>query len=149
VVTFVLCQPAIFFLGRGVVDELDFWGGTFFLVLFATIETVLFAWVFGMEKAWDEIHRGADMAVPRIYKFIIKYVTPLFLFFILGMWCFYVPEGAKESQLMSVVAMSGVSEADRPFVLGTRIGLILIFLVLAVLVKIVWRKRRLSMEKMR
>ncbi len=149
VVTFVLCQPAIFFLGRGVVNELDFWGGTFFLVLFATIETVLFAWVFGMEKAWDEIHRGADMAVPKVYKFIIKYITPLFLFFILGMWCFYVSEGAKESQLMSVVTMSGVSEADRPFVLGTRIGLILIFLVLAVLVKIVWRKRRLNMEKMR
>ncbi|MCK7504583.1 MAG: hypothetical protein MZV70_11175 [Desulfobacterales bacterium] len=42
-VTFILCQPAIFFLSRGVVDELDFGGGTFGLVLFATIEVILFA----------------------------------------------------------------------------------------------------------
>jgi SNF family Na+-dependent transporter len=85
-VAFLLCQPAIFFLKHGVVDELDFWGGTFFLVVFAAIETILFAWIFGMDKAWDEIHKGADMRVPRIYKFIIKYITPVFLFFILGMW---------------------------------------------------------------
>ena len=149
VVTFILCQPAIFFLSKGVVDELDFWGGTFFLVVFATVETILFAWVFGMEKAWDEVHKGADMSVHKVYKFIIKYITPLFLFFILGMWCFYVPAGASGSQLMSVVAMSGVSEADKPFVLATRIGLVAVFLVLVILVKIVWRRRRLNMEKLR
>ena len=28
IAAFILCQPAIFFLGRGVVNELDFWGGT-------------------------------------------------------------------------------------------------------------------------
>jgi len=83
VVAFVLCQPAIFLLGRGVVDELDFWGGTFCLVLFATIETVLFGWVFGIEKAWEEIHRGADIKIPKFYKYIIKYVTPSFLIIIL------------------------------------------------------------------
>ena len=40
---FVLCHPAVFFLKNGVVDELDFWGGTFCLVLFATIEVILFS----------------------------------------------------------------------------------------------------------
>lgn len=141
VATFILCQPAIFLLGRGVVNELDFWGGTVFLVIFATIETVLFAWVFGMEKAWDEIHRGADMRVPRIYKFIIKYITPLFLFFILGMWLW--------QDWLSVILMKGVSAADKPFILATRIGLILIFAVLAILVKLAWRKKRLQMERQR
>jgi SNF family Na+-dependent transporter len=134
VASFILCQPAIFLLGRGVVDELDFWGGTFFLVLFATIETILFAWVFGMEKAWDEIHKGADMAVPRIYKFIIKYITPLFLFFILGMWLF--------QEWLPIIFMKNVPAADRSFVLATRIGLIAVFLALAILVKIAWRKRQ-------
>jgi len=133
-VTFILCHAAIFWLGRGVVDELDFWGGTFFLVLFATIETILFAWVFGMENAWDEIHKGADMRVPKIYKFIIKYITPLFLFCILGMW--FVQEW------LPIIFMKGILPENKNFILGTRIGLVLIFLTLAILVKIAWKKRK-------
>jgi len=141
IAAFLLCQPAVFYLGRGVVDELDFWGGTFFLVLFATIETILFAWVFGMEKAWDEIHKGADMRVPRIYKFIIKYITPLFLFIILGMWFW--------QEWLPIIFMKNVSAADRPFIFGTRLVLLLIFLTLAVLLKVAWRRKREQEERFR
>jgi len=133
VVSFLLCQPAIFFLGRGVVDELDFWGGTFFLVLFATIEVILFAWVFGMEGAWSEIHKGADMRVPKIYKFIIKYITPAFLFAIFGMWF--------AQEWLPVIFMKNVSAANQPFILATRIGLFALFLTLAALVKIAWKNK--------
>jgi hypothetical protein len=124
----------IFFLKNGVVDELDFWGGTFFLVLFAAIETVLFAWVFGMEKAWDEIHKGADMRVPRAYKFIIKYVTPLFLFVILGVWLW--------QEWLSVIFMKAVAPQNHIYIIATRIGLFSIFIILAILVKIAWRKKK-------
>jgi SNF family Na+-dependent transporter len=148
-VSFILCLPAIFFLKNGVVDELDFWGGTFFLVVFATIETILFAWVFGMDKAWDEIHQGAGLRIPRIYKFIIKYVTPLFLFFILGMWFFYKPPGAQESQFISFLTLKGVPEANRIFVLGTRLGLILVLIILGVLVRLAWERKRKGEEKLR
>jgi NSS family neurotransmitter:Na+ symporter len=137
--TFILCQPAIFFLKNGVVDELDFWGGTFFLVVFGLIETILFAWVFGMNKAWDEIHHGADMRIPGIYKFIIKYITPSFLIFILTMWVY--------QEWLPIIRMDKVSAADKPFVLATRIGLAALFLVLAFLVKIAWRRKRLKGEK--
>ncbi len=136
VTTFILCQPAIFFLGRGVVNELDFWGGTFCLVLFATIEVILFAWVFGIDKAWDEMHHGAMMKIPKIYKFIIKYVTPLFLLLILGFW--FIQQG------MPTIMMKGISSADKPFVLATRIGLIGMFVVLCLLVKVAWRKRKMK-----
>lgn len=136
IVSFILCQPAIFFLGRGVVDELDFWGGTFFLVIFATIEVTLFAWVFGMNRAWEEIHKGADMTIPGIYKFIIKYITPLFLFIILGMWF--------AQEWLPIIMMKNVSVVDKPFILGTRLGLLAIFIILAVLVKIAWRRRKLD-----
>lgn len=139
VVAFILCQPAIFFLGQGVVDELDFWGGTFFLVVFALVETILFAWVFGMEKAWDEIHRGADLRVPRIYKFIIKYITPLFLVVILGLWFW--------QEWIPIIFMKHVSAASRPYILFTRIGLALLFVVLALLVKLAWRRKRSQLEE--
>jgi SNF family Na+-dependent transporter len=134
IVLFILCQFPIFFLGQGVVDELDFWGGTFCLVLFGTIETVLFVWVFGIEKAWEEIHHGAEMRIPGFYKPIIKYVTPLFLFFILGFW--FIQQG------LPVILMQGVSPAMKPYVLATRIGLVLLFLAVAYLVRKAWYRKK-------
>ncbi|MBU1061394.1 MAG: sodium-dependent transporter [Candidatus Omnitrophica bacterium] len=134
IASFLLCQPAIFFLKHGVVNELDFWGGTFCLVLFATVETVLFGWIFGIEKAWEEIHHGADMKIPNIYKFIIKYITPLFLFFILTFW--FIQQG------IPAILMKGVSESDKPYILGTRLMLLGMFLPLVILVKVAWQKRK-------
>ena len=133
-VTFVLCQPAIFLLGKGVINELDFWGGTFCLVVFATVEIILFAWIFGMDKAWKEIHHGADMRIPGIYKFIIKYITPLFLLSILGFWAWQ--DG------IPTILMKNVADCDKPYVLGTRAFLVVIFIGLSVMVKIVWAKKR-------
>ena len=63
----------------GSFDEFDFWTGTFSLVVFALLEIIVFAWIFGMEKGWEEITRGADMKVPVIYRYVIPYVTPVFL----------------------------------------------------------------------
>lgn len=131
---FILCQPAVFFLKNGVVDELDFWAGTFCLVLFATIEIILFAWVYGIDKSWDEMHQGADMRVPHIYKFIIKYVTPVFLLIILGSWFF--------QQGIPTILMEGVSDANKPYVLATRLGLIGIFIALMIGLKVAWTKKR-------
>ncbi|MBU1894994.1 MAG: sodium-dependent transporter [Candidatus Omnitrophica bacterium] len=136
IVTFVICNAAIFFLSKGVVDELDFWGGTFCLVLFATIEVILFGWIFGINKAWEEVHHGADMRLPRIYKHIIKYVTPTFLLIILGAWFF--------QEWLPIIRMDNVSLVNRPYVIATRVGLCLIFIVLAVLVNIAWRKRKIK-----
>ena len=133
IVAFILCQPAIFFLKNGVVDELDFWGGTFFLVVFATVETILFAWIFGMDKAWEEIHHGADMRVPRVYKFIIKYITPLFLLAILTTWFM--------QEWLPVIFMKNVLASDKPFILFTRLGLVVVFILLAVLVRLAHRRK--------
>lgn len=134
IVSFILCQPAIFFLKHGAVNELDFWGGTFCLVLFATIETILFGWVFGIEKAWKEMHHGADLKIPTVYKFIIKYVTPLFLLLILGFWFF--------QQGIPTILMKGVSQADKPYILGIRLMLLGMLFTLAIMVKIAWKKRK-------
>jgi len=134
VAMFICCQFPIFFLKNGVVDELDFWGGTFFLVIFATAETILFAWVLGMENAWEEIHRGADLQIPKIYKFIIKYITPTFLLFILGMWL--------TQEWLPFIMMKNVSPENQNYVLGTRLALITVFIALATMVKIAWSKKR-------
>ncbi len=59
--------------------EYDYWAGTVSLVVFAMAETILFAWIFGMTKGWAEINSGADIKVPIIYRYIIRFVTPVML----------------------------------------------------------------------
>lgn len=135
-VTFILCQPAIFFMKQGAIDELDFWAANFCLVVFALVETILFAWVFGIDKAWEEIHYGAQMKVPGFYKFIIKYITPLFLIAILSFW--FVKEW------WPMIIMKNVPQENQGVITGIRIMLILFFIILAFLVKIAWRKRKIK-----
>ncbi len=79
IVILILGLPPIFFFNYGVLDEYDYWAGTVSLVVFAMLETILFAWVFGMKKGWREITYGADINVPIIFKFIIKFITPVLL----------------------------------------------------------------------
>ncbi len=78
----VLSQPTL--LMAGVLDELDFWVGTFCLLLFGLAEVIIFAWIFGMERGWEEITRGARIRVPTIVRPLLQYVTPVFLALILG-----------------------------------------------------------------
>ena len=131
---FVLSNFAILFLARGVVDELDFWGGTFALVVFATIETILFGWIFGIDRAWEEMHSGADIRIPAVYKFIIKYVTPAFLLAILGFWTY--------QQAIPTLMLKGVAKENIPFIVGTRVMLIGLFLAICLMVKKAWDRKK-------
>ena len=97
VIVFFLALPTILFFGKGVFDEYDYWTGTVSLVIFALAEVILFAWVFGMDKGWKEITDGADMKVPRIYRPIIKYITPLFILVIFLTSLFKPGDGSLES----------------------------------------------------
>ena len=81
-ITLLLGLPTVLFFKYGVFDEYDYWAGTVALVVFALLESILFAWVFGMKKGWNEITVGADIKVPGVYKFIIKFVTPLLLLWV-------------------------------------------------------------------
>jgi neurotransmitter:Na+ symporter, NSS family len=75
----ILGLPTVVFFQKGVFDEYDYWAGTVSLVMFAMMESILFAWVFGMKKGWGEITDGADIKVSIVFKYIIKFVTPVIL----------------------------------------------------------------------
>jgi SNF family Na+-dependent transporter len=137
-ITFVLCQPAVWFLSNGVVDDLDFWGGNFFIVLGATIEIILVAWIFGVDKAWKEMHIGSQLRIPNIFKFVIKYITPVFLLVILGAW-FIV-------DWIPLIFMKGVPGENIPYVLGTRLGILALFIILCFMVRIAWKRRKMQEE---
>lgn len=136
IAAFILCQPAIWFLHRGVLDDLDFWGGNFIIVLGAAFEIILLAWVFGIDKTWDEMHLGAKMRIPRIFRFVIKYITPTFILAILIYWF--------ATDWWPVITMKGVDSANVPYILLTRLVLALLLVVIAVLIWWAWRKRKMA-----
>lgn len=82
-ITLIMGIPTVIFYKEGVFTEYDDWAGTYSLVIFAFAEIVLFAWIFGIDRAWEEITRGSDIRIPGVYKYIIKYVTPVLLGIIL------------------------------------------------------------------
>jgi hypothetical protein len=75
----ILGLPTVLFFNNGVFDEYDYWAGTVSLVFFAFVEIILFSWIFGISKGWKEITEGSDIKVPIIFKFIIKFITPILL----------------------------------------------------------------------
>ena len=136
--SFALSQPAILWLGRGVVDEMDFWGGTVCLVVFGLLEVLLFAWIFGMERGWRELQRGADITLPRFFRPVIAYATPAYLLFVLGFWLY---DNAK-----TTISMAGVDPANRPYLTAVRWLMIGLFAALALSMRAALRRRRRILE---
>ncbi len=102
-VLFSVAHVAVFLAGA--LDEMDFWAGTFFVVVFALCEVLIFFWAFNPTQAWAEINRGGYIKLPRVFFFIMRYVTPLFLLLITGWWMVTILPGyLAESRWTSWVA---------------------------------------------
>ena len=138
---FAVSHLAIF--GDAVIDELDFWFSSFGLPLFGMIEIVMFVFVFGVDRGWRELHRGAEMRIPRIFRFIIRYITPTYLGLILVSWA--VTEGWKTAILKKAGPDGGLvdmySAAQLPWVWGTRILCLLTIAGACLLIRRGWRRK--------
>ncbi len=137
---FISTQFVVFFLKHGFLDEMDYWAGTFGLVLFALFEIIIFAWIFGMENGWAKITKGADIKVPKIFYYIIKYITPLYLLFIMVNWLI--------QDAIPTLLMEGVKPEDVPYRWGARALMFLIFVAIILMVKTAWsKKNKMGVEK--
>ncbi len=65
----------------------DFWVGTFLIFVMAGVQIIYFSWVFGIERGWKEIHHGASITLPPIFKFVMKYVAPTYLIVVFVGFC--------------------------------------------------------------
>jgi len=72
---------------NGLVSSIDFWVGTFFILVVAAVQIVAFGWIFGVDRGLEEAHQGAQMRIPGVFRFVIKYVAPLFLAIVIGGFC--------------------------------------------------------------
>jgi SNF family Na+-dependent transporter len=143
----ILGLPTVLFFNQGVFDEYDYWAGTVSLVVFALAEIILFAWVFGMDKGWKEINMGADIKVPKVFRFIIQFVTPLMLGWVFiaslpDIWSKITNADIKAK----IAASSNATEiaeltTQMNYLNGSRLLLIGIFVGVSYLVYVAYKKR--------
>jgi SNF family Na+-dependent transporter len=81
----------VLWFSKGLValDTLDFWVGTFMIFIVAGTQIICFSWIFGVDKGLAEAHRGAQIRIPRLFRFIIKYISPTYLIVIFLGFCWY------------------------------------------------------------
>lgn len=146
-VVLVLGLPTVLWYRHGVFDEFDYWAGEVALVIFALLEIILFAWVFGMKKGWREITDGADIEVPVSFKFIIKYVTPAMLLAIflgsLKDWGGKIGNVDLRQKIAEAADLSTriMLEDTLLFTNVSRAGLLLVFIGIVYLVHTAYRNR--------
>ena len=169
--TLVLGLMCVILYPGGTFDEFDFWTGTFSLIVFALAEMIIFGWVFGIERGWAEIQRGADLKLPDFFKYVIKYVTPLFIGVVLlgalikptggwgeafgsliqhGSWPLH--PGSVIGKVLHIGAaqswFDGAGNVTRIFVEDlTRVVLITVFVLIALLVRKAWVGKTIVHER--
>jgi hypothetical protein len=132
-VALLLGLANIWWLAGGFLGEWDYWAGTFGLVVFAFIEVMIVRFAFGIDNFWEELHRGADLRVWPIFKFVMTWVTPLFLTVLLGWWGW--------TEALPTLLMEGVtSDFERNTRWLSRGFMLAMFATMLVLINVAWRR---------
>lgn len=79
----------VIWFSKGLValDTMDFWVGTVGIFTLALLQTVCFGWIFGIERGFEEAHRGAQMRIPNLFRFVLKYIAPTYLLVVFVGFC--------------------------------------------------------------
>ena len=133
IVVLISVQFVVFFLKYGFLDEMDYWAGTFGLVLFALAETVIFMWIFGADKAWEEMNRGGEIKIPRIFYYLMRFITPAVLAVIMVWWLV--------QDAIPTFLLKGVPKENIPYIWGSRALMFVLLTGLILLVRTAWKKK--------
>jgi len=120
-------------------ETMDFWVGTVCIFILATIQVITVGWVFGIKNAKKEMQRGAELKIPNIFWFIIKYVSPLYLLTIFGFWSYNnIPKFYNTIN-------EELPKEDRDtvlFVLAFLVGVLIFFAILVYLAGRRWNEKK-------
>ncbi|MCB9357061.1 MAG: sodium-dependent transporter [Calditrichaeota bacterium] len=113
IVNFLVTAFLVFTIQWGTLDEMDFWAATVCPVVAATIMVFFFSYVLGIKQGFAEMEHGAAIQVPRIFRFVLKYITPTYLVVLLVIWI--------STEWWSVVTLEKVADsAARNWIWGAR-----------------------------
>lgn len=138
VAVLIAVQFVVFFLKFGFLDEMDYWAGTFGLVVFGLIETILFMWVFGADKAWEEMNKGGDIQIPRFFYYVMKFITPLILLTLMIWW--FIQSAIPK------LLLENVNPENIPYIWGSRVLMLTIAILILLMVKKAWANNNHKQE---
>ena len=82
------CGFVMFFSkGLTALDTFDFWVGSVLILVLALLQSILYGWIFGIERGHKEAHIGAHMRIPWFMQLMLKYIVPVYLLVIFTMFC--------------------------------------------------------------
>ncbi|MFM1872840.1 MAG: hypothetical protein RL398_2262, partial [Planctomycetota bacterium] len=95
------------------------------IFVLAMVQILCFGWVFGIDRGWKEMHQGAQVRLWGGFRFVIRYLTPLFLIVVfvafcynnLGDWIKAVAENPVKQMSVGVIGLTILM-----LVIITRIG---------------------------
>jgi len=110
-ITFLGANAIIFSPGLTAMDTVDNYASNLGIPLLALFEVCLFVFFLKPAAGIQEATLGADMKIPRIFGFVVTYISPLFLLAILGWWIkdqivyYFSPEWAPMNAIQSQTAL--------------------------------------------
>ncbi|MBX3462993.1 MAG: sodium-dependent transporter [Planctomycetes bacterium] len=69
-------------------STIDDWVGTLGIFVLAMVQIVCFGWVFGIDRGWKEMHQGSQIRLWGCFRFVMRYLTPLFLIVVFVAFCY-------------------------------------------------------------
>lgn len=94
--------------GMTALGTIDDWVGTFLIVVLAAVQVICFGWVWGMDRGMREAHHGAQLRIPKLFWFVIKWVAPAYLLITIGRFAWQTLPGWIEGLGQNVVARNSV-----------------------------------------
>jgi SNF family Na+-dependent transporter len=92
---------------------LDNWVGTLLIFVLAMIQIIYFSWVHGIERGWREMHQGAHIRIPALYKIVMKWISPLYLLIVFFFFCKnnlggWIRDAANDGYQQGALALIGL-----------------------------------------
>ncbi len=75
---------------------MDFWVGTVCIFVLASFQIIAFSWIMGLDRGLAEAHRGAEMRIPHVLRFVLRWVAPLYLLVVFAGFCVQTLPGELE-----------------------------------------------------
>jgi SNF family Na+-dependent transporter len=112
ITTFGAFFTAYFTENLTALDTMDFWVCNVFIFIMAEIQIIIFGWILGMDTSMAELQCGAQIRVPYFFRFVIKYVSPLYLLVVFIAWVYL-----KSSEQLVKILQNPVAQLALGFII--------------------------------